>query len=60
MKVKEALITAFCFLLLSFASGCATFKEMVRQRGEAMDACQPCPFSQGRMVPCAKNDLEAK
>lgn len=54
MKIKKALLTAACLILISLASGCATFNEMVRQRGEAMDACQPCPFNQGCMVPCVK------
>jgi len=46
----------FLFLLMACClSGCATFKEMARQRGELMDACQPCPFGQEcRAQNCSK------
>lgn len=38
--------TALLFVLLALTAGCATFKEMARQRGEAMDACQRCACCQ--------------
>ena len=47
LKLKTSLLLFSYCLLLALSSGCATFKEMARQRGEAMDACQPCPFTQG-------------
>lgn len=47
--------TALLLVLLALTAGCATFKEMARQRGEAMDACQRCACCQcGCAQSCGK------
>ena len=58
MKTKNVILTAFCLIFLCLTSGCAIFKEMVRQRGEAMDACQSCPCCQCCQSGLAQNRLK--